>query len=65
MSVTDTTSGLSLKDILANSSIKTNTSADGLASATNSATGKKALGKDAFLQLLVLQLCHQIGRAHV
>ncbi|WP_392890823.1 flagellar hook assembly protein FlgD [Pseudomonas migulae] len=59
MSVTDTTSGLSLNDILANSSIKTNTSADGLASATNSATGKKALGKDAFLQLLVTQLKNQ------
>jgi flagellar basal-body rod modification protein FlgD len=50
---------LSLKDILANSSIKTNTSADGLTSATNSATGKKALGKDAFLQLLVTQLKNQ------
>lgn len=59
MSVTDTTSGISLKDILANSSIKTNTSADGLASATNSATGNKALGKDAFLQLLVTQLKNQ------
>ncbi|MGZ7458663.1 flagellar hook assembly protein FlgD [Pseudomonas sp. Ma2-10] len=59
MSVTDTTSGLSLKDILANSSIKTNTSADGLAVATNSATGNKALGKDAFLQLLVTQLKNQ------
>ncbi|KAA0975035.1 flagellar hook assembly protein FlgD [Pseudomonas sp. ANT_H12B] len=59
MSVTDTTSGLSLNDILANSSIKTNTSADGLAAATNSATGKKALGKDAFLQLLVTQLKNQ------
>ncbi|MBV7515794.1 flagellar hook assembly protein FlgD [Pseudomonas sp. PDM25] len=59
MSVTDTTSSLSLKDILANSSIKTSASADGLASATNSATGKKALGKDAFLQLLVTQLKNQ------
>ena len=59
MSVTDTTSGLSLKDILANSSIKTNTTPDGLASATNSAAGKKALGKDAFLQLLVTQLKNQ------
>lgn len=59
MSVTDTTSGLSLNDILANSSVKTNTSADGIASATNSATGKKALGKDAFLQLLVTQLKNQ------
>ena len=59
MSVTDTTSGISIKDILANSSIKTNTSADGLAAATNSASGKKALGKDAFLQLLVTQLKNQ------
>ncbi|TPG86147.1 flagellar hook assembly protein FlgD [Pseudomonas mandelii] len=59
MSVTDTTSGISLKDILANSSIKTSTTTDGLASATNSATGKKALGKDAFLQLLVTQLKNQ------
>ncbi|MDI3271395.1 flagellar hook assembly protein FlgD [Pseudomonas sp. AL03] len=61
MSITDTTSGPSLKDILANSSIKTktNTSADGLASATNSATGKQSLGKDAFLQLLVTQLKNQ------
>lgn len=59
MSVTDTTSALSLKDILANSSIKTNTTADGLAAATNSSTGKQALGKDAFLQLLVTQLKNQ------
>jgi flagellar basal-body rod modification protein FlgD len=59
MSVTDSTSGLSLKDILANSSIKTTTTTDGLASATNSATGNKALGKDAFLQLLVTQLKNQ------
>jgi flagellar basal-body rod modification protein FlgD len=59
MSVIDTTSGLNLNDILANSSIKTNTNTDGLASATNSATGKNALGKDAFLQLLVTQLKNQ------
>lgn len=41
MSVTDTTSGPSLKDVLANSSKKTanTTSADGLAAVTNSATG--------------------------
>ncbi|WP_068605663.1 flagellar hook assembly protein FlgD, partial [Pseudomonas sp. BIOMIG1BD] len=36
-----------------------NTSADGIAAATNSATGKKALGKDAFLKLLVTQLKNQ------
>ncbi|MBV7573587.1 flagellar hook assembly protein FlgD [Pseudomonas sp. PDM32] len=59
MSVTDSTSGLSLNDILANSSVKTNTTTDGLASATGSATGNKALGKDAFLQLLVTQLKNQ------
>ncbi|MGF0242282.1 flagellar hook assembly protein FlgD [Rhodococcus sp. IEGM1300] len=59
MSVTDTTSALSLKDILANSSIKTSTTTDGLAAATNSSTGKQALGKDAFLQLLVTQLKNQ------
>ena len=59
MSVTDTTSAPSLNDILANSSIKTNTNSDSLASAAGSATGKKALGKDAFLQLLVTQLQHQ------
>ncbi len=59
MSVTDSTSGLSLNDILANSSIKTNTTTDGLASATGSATGNQALGKDAFLQLLVTQLKNQ------
>ncbi|CAI8838077.1 MULTISPECIES: flagellar hook assembly protein FlgD [Pseudomonas] len=59
MSVTDSTSGLSLNDILANSSIKTTTTTDGLASATGSATGSKALGKDAFLQLLVTQLKNQ------
>lgn len=57
---TSTTSSLSLNQILANSSKKTATSsADGITSATNSATGKKALGKDAFLQLLVTQLKNQ------
>ncbi|WP_131107600.1 flagellar hook assembly protein FlgD [Pseudomonas sp. Sample_10] len=59
MSVSDSTGGLSLNDILANSSIKTNKDTDALASAANSATGKKALGKDAFLQLLVTQLKNQ------
>ncbi|MFP3457574.1 flagellar hook capping FlgD N-terminal domain-containing protein, partial [Psychrobacter sp. SIMBA_152] len=59
MSVTDTTSAVSIKDVLANSSVKSNTSSDGLAAATSSATGNKALGKDAFLQLLVTQLKNQ------
>ncbi|KJZ43471.1 MULTISPECIES: flagellar hook assembly protein FlgD [Pseudomonas] len=59
MSINDSTSALSLKDILANSSIKNTATTDGLASATNSPTGNKALGKDAFLQLLVTQLKNQ------
>jgi flagellar basal-body rod modification protein FlgD len=59
MSVSDSTSGPSLNDILANSSVKTTKDTDALASAANSATGKKALGKDAFLQLLVTQLKNQ------
>ena len=60
MSVTDTTNNLSMKDILANSSKKTSsTTSGGIASATNSATGGQALGKDAFLQLLVTQLKNQ------
>lgn len=59
MSVTSTTSGLSLNEILANSSVKTSTTSDGLASATSSATGSSELGKDAFLQLLVTQLKNQ------
>ena len=60
MSVSDTTSSLSMNDILANSSKKTSGSTTGgIASATNSATGGKALGKDAFLQLLVTQLKNQ------
>ncbi|MGN8122396.1 flagellar hook assembly protein FlgD [Pseudomonas sp. 22082] len=60
MSVTDTTSSLTMNDILANSSKKTSsTTAGGIASATNSSTGGQALGKDAFLQLLVTQLKNQ------
>ena len=59
MSINDTTSGLSLSEVLANSSKKTTTTTDGIAAATNSATGKKALGKDSFMQLLVTQLKNQ------
>ncbi|MBT2341857.1 MULTISPECIES: flagellar hook assembly protein FlgD [Pseudomonas] len=59
MSVTNSTGGLSLNDILANSSVKTPTTTDGLSSLTGAATGKKELGKDAFLQLLVTQLKNQ------
>ncbi|WP_282357642.1 flagellar hook assembly protein FlgD [Pseudomonas sp. PS01303] len=60
MSVTDTTSSLSMNDILANSSKTASSSTSGgIASATNSATGGQALGKDAFLQLLVTQLKNQ------
>ncbi|WOE78074.1 flagellar hook assembly protein FlgD [Pseudomonas protegens] len=61
MSVTDTTSAPSLKDVLANSSKKTakTTSADGLAAATNSVAGKKALDQDSFMRLLVTQMSNQ------
>ncbi|MCU1750052.1 flagellar hook assembly protein FlgD [Pseudomonas sp. 6D_7.1_Bac1] len=60
MSVTDTTSTLSMTDLLANSSVKsTSSTASGLAAATKSATGSQTLGKDAFLQLLVTQLKNQ------
>ena len=59
MSVSDSTSGVNIKDVLSNSSVKTGTTTGGLAAATNSATGKQALGKDAFLQLLVTQLKNQ------
>jgi flagellar basal-body rod modification protein FlgD len=59
MSVTDTTATPSLKDILANSAKTSSTTTGGIASATNSATGGQALGKDAFLQLLVTQLKNQ------
>ncbi|KAF0865293.1 flagellar hook assembly protein FlgD [Pseudomonas sp. LD120] len=60
MSVTDTTGAPSLKDVLANSSKKTAaTSADGLAAATNSVAGKKALDQDSFMKLLVTQMSNQ------
>ena len=59
MSVSDSTSGVNIKDVLSNSSVKTGTTTGGLAAATNSASGKQALGKDAFLQLLVTQLKNQ------
>jgi len=59
MSVSDTTSGVNIKDVLANSSKGPTATQDGLAGATNSATGKQALGKDSFLKLLVTQLNNQ------
>ena len=59
MSVSDSTSGLSLKDVLANSSVKTSTTKDSLGSAVSGSTGNQSLGKDAFLQLLVTQLKNQ------
>jgi flagellar basal-body rod modification protein FlgD len=60
MAVTDSTSSLTLNQILANSSkTATSTTTDGLSGATGSATGSQALGKDAFLQLLVTQLKNQ------
>ncbi|MCU1723894.1 MULTISPECIES: flagellar hook assembly protein FlgD [unclassified Pseudomonas] len=57
-SVNDTTSGVNLNDVI-KASAKTTTTQTGVASATNSSTGGKTLGKDAFLQLLVTQMQHQ------
>ena len=64
-SVNDPTAGVSLNDVIKASGKKNSetsaNSAAGIASATNSKTGanKQALGKDAFLQLLVTQMQHQ------
>ena len=58
MSVTDTTSGLTLNQVLANSAqVKTTDTSVG--AATKGVTGSSALGKDSFLQLLVTQLKNQ------
>ena len=62
MGVFDATSGVNLNDILANSKKAVSGSSDGIATATGKATGtsdKNALGKDAFLQLLVTQMKNQ------
>lgn len=57
-SVNDTTAGVNLNDVIKASGVKS-ASQSGVASATNSSTGGKTLGKDAFLQLLVTQMQHQ------
>ena len=59
MSVTDSTSGLSLNQVLANSA-QTATTDTSLAAASKAVAGSSSsLGKDAFLQLLVTQLKNQ------
>ena len=58
MSVTDTTSGLTLNQVLANSA-QVRTTDNSVGAATKGVTGSSALGKDAFLQLLVTQLKNQ------
>ena len=58
MSVTDSTSGLTLNQILANSA-RTSTTDTSIGAASKAATGSQSLGKDAFLQLLVTQLKNQ------
>lgn len=61
-SINDTTTGVNLNDVLKASGAKTTStsSSSGIAAATNSKTGSgQALGKDAFLQLLVTQMQHQ------
>ncbi|MES2871940.1 MAG: flagellar hook assembly protein FlgD [Pseudomonadota bacterium] len=59
MSVTDTTSGLTLNQVLANSAGQTRTTDNSLGDVSKAASGSSALGKDAFLQLLVTQLKNQ------
>ena len=59
MSVTDSTSGLSLNQVLANSA-QAATTDNSLAAASKAVAGSSSsLGKDAFLQLLVTQLKNQ------
>ncbi|AZF65576.1 MULTISPECIES: flagellar hook assembly protein FlgD [Pseudomonas] len=61
MAIVDTTSttpNTPVQDLF-NSKVKTATDNSGLASAASAATGNQALGKDAFLQLLVTQLKNQ------
>ena len=58
MSVTDTTSGMTLNQVLANSA-QVKTTDNSVGAATKGVTGSSALGKDAFLQLLVTQLKNQ------
>lgn len=52
----DSSSGVNLNDVIANSGVKSGSQNK---SSTNAATGGQALGKDAFLQLLVTQMQHQ------
>ncbi|MDD0972679.1 flagellar hook assembly protein FlgD [Pseudomonas fontis] len=60
-SVNDPTSGVNLNDVIKSSGAKKSSDESTIAAATNSKTGanKQALGKDAFLQLLVTQMKHQ------
>ncbi|WP_455917433.1 flagellar hook assembly protein FlgD [Pseudomonas cerasi] len=55
---TSTTTNTPVQDLF-NSKVKTSTDNSGLASVATAATGNQALGKDAFLQLLVTQLKNQ------
>ncbi|NNG65231.1 flagellar biosynthesis protein FlgD, partial [Pseudomonas fragi] len=58
MSVTDSTSGPTLNQVLANSA-RTTTTDTSLGGASKAVAGSSSLGKDAFLQLLVTQLKNQ------
>lgn len=60
MAIVDTTStpNTAVQDLF-NSKVKTATDNSGLKGAAKAATGNQALGKDAFLQLLVTQLKNQ------
>ena len=59
MAIVDTSNNTPVQDLF-NSKVKTATdNASSLGDASKAATGKQALGKDAFLQLLVTQLKNQ------
>lgn len=59
MAIVDTSSTNTAVQDLFNSKVKTATDNTGVGDATKSVTGDQAMGKDAFLQLLVTQLKNQ------
>ncbi|KMT52646.1 flagellar hook assembly protein FlgD [Pseudomonas fildesensis] len=58
MAIVDTSTNTAVQDLF-NSKVKTATDNSSISSATTTATGNQAMGKDSFLQLLVTQLKNQ------
>jgi flagellar basal-body rod modification protein FlgD len=58
MAIVDTSTNTAVQDLF-NSKVKTATDNSSVSSAATTATGNQAMGKDAFLQLLVTQLKNQ------